>query len=143
MLLYTSQIGLFSICTTLSLSTLLIVYSVNFLQVLQPATRRKVKIVGRNYHKYLSECLVSIPPFLGGDCACPKCSNIGTTTVHPDVEEFDSVLPSNNTMELEYAQPVACTSENWERLKRVTLVSLFFCIFIMFNAVSWQTVLHQ
>lgn len=99
-------------------------------QVLKPATQRKVKVVGGNYRTYLSEFLESIPPFLGGDCSCSKCSNICTTEL-PDVE-FDSVLPINNSMELDHI-PAADSNEDWKRLKRVIAVGfLMFCIFIIF-----------
>ncbi|CAH9121343.1 unnamed protein product [Cuscuta epithymum] len=44
------------------------------LQVLRPATRKKVEIIGRNYEEYLSKKLESVPVFLGGNCSCSKCS---------------------------------------------------------------------
>ncbi|XP_060212652.1 uncharacterized protein LOC132640187 [Lycium barbarum] len=45
-----------------------------FLQVLKPATRQKVRIIGRNHLEFLSNHLDSVPPFLGGNCSCSKCS---------------------------------------------------------------------
>lgn len=45
------------------------------LQVLKPATRQKVRIIGRNHLEFLSNNLDAIPPFLGGNCSCSKCSN--------------------------------------------------------------------
>ncbi|XP_059666239.1 uncharacterized protein LOC132312039 [Cornus florida] len=44
-------------------------------QVLRPATQQKLRIVGENYRKVLSEYLQAFPPFLGGKCSCPKCSD--------------------------------------------------------------------
>lgn len=46
-----------------------------FLQVLKPATRQKVRIIGRNHLEFLSNHLDLIPPFLGGNCSCSKCSD--------------------------------------------------------------------
>lgn len=46
-----------------------------FFQVLKPATRQKVRIIGRKHLEFLSNHLDSIPPFLGGNCSCSKCSN--------------------------------------------------------------------
>ncbi|XP_049355046.1 phosphatidylinositol/phosphatidylcholine transfer protein SFH12-like [Solanum verrucosum] len=46
-----------------------------FFQVLKPATRQKVRIIGRNHLEFLSNHLDSIPPFLGGNCSCSKCSD--------------------------------------------------------------------
>lgn len=46
-----------------------------FFQVLKPATRQKVRIIGRNHLEFLSNNLDAIPPFLGGNCSCSKCSN--------------------------------------------------------------------
>ncbi|XP_016502480.1 uncharacterized protein LOC107820671 isoform X1 [Nicotiana tabacum] len=46
-----------------------------FFKVLKPATRQKVRIIGRNHLEFLSKNLDSIPPFLGGSCSCSKCSD--------------------------------------------------------------------
>lgn len=50
-----------------------------FLQVLRPATRKKVEIIGRNYEEYISKKLEWVPSFLGGNCSCSKCSPIQST----------------------------------------------------------------
>uniref|UniRef100_A0A5B7BU34 CRAL-TRIO domain-containing protein n=1 Tax=Davidia involucrata TaxID=16924 RepID=A0A5B7BU34_DAVIN len=44
-------------------------------QVLRPATQQKVRIVGENFQKVLSEYLETFPYFLGGKCPCSKCSD--------------------------------------------------------------------
>eukprot|EP00262_Sarcandra_glabra_P017110 TRINITY_DN5761_c0_g1_i1.p1 TRINITY_DN5761_c0_g1~~TRINITY_DN5761_c0_g1_i1.p1 ORF type:complete len:477 (-),score=53.72 TRINITY_DN5761_c0_g1_i1:77-1507(-) len=44
-----------------------------FIQVLKPTTRQKLHVEGETYQKVLSECLQSIPLFLGGQCKCDKC----------------------------------------------------------------------
>nr|XP_016500993.1 PREDICTED: phosphatidylinositol/phosphatidylcholine transfer protein SFH12-like isoform X2 [Nicotiana tabacum] len=46
-----------------------------FFKVLKPATRQKVRIIGRNHLEFLSKNLDSIPSFLGGSCVCSKCSD--------------------------------------------------------------------
>lgn len=43
-------------------------------QVLKPATRQKLRIIGENYQEVLSEFLQSLPLFLGGMCSCSNCS---------------------------------------------------------------------
>lgn len=43
--------------------------------MLKPSTRQKVRIIGRNHLEFLSNHLNSIPPFLGGNCSCSKCSD--------------------------------------------------------------------
>lgn len=43
-------------------------------QVLKPATRKKLRTIGRNYKDILAEFLQSAPSFLGGSCRCSKCS---------------------------------------------------------------------
>ncbi|GLU11639.1 hypothetical protein SLE2022_283720 [Rubroshorea leprosula] len=48
-----------------------------FIQVLKPITRKKLKIEGEMYHKVLSEYLLTLPSYLGGDCTCTKCSASG------------------------------------------------------------------
>ncbi|XP_019448640.1 PREDICTED: uncharacterized protein LOC109351598 isoform X1 [Lupinus angustifolius] len=48
-----------------------------FIQVLKPATRKKLKIHGDMYHKVLHDNLPTLPSYLGGSCTCMKCSKIG------------------------------------------------------------------
>lgn len=55
-----------------------------FFQVLKPATRQKVRIIGRNHLEFLPNYLDSIPPFLGGNCSCSKCSNQSNAEVKSD-----------------------------------------------------------
>lgn len=48
-----------------------------FIQVLKPATRKKLKLVGEMYQKVLSDNLPTLPSYLGGSCTCMKCAKIG------------------------------------------------------------------
>ncbi|KAJ0558355.1 putative CRAL-TRIO lipid binding domain-containing protein [Helianthus annuus] len=48
-------------------------------QVLKPRTRRKLMIVGEDYRAVLSRYFEDLPPFLGGNCSCSKCSNEAET----------------------------------------------------------------
>lgn len=43
-------------------------------QVLKPATRQKLMILGDNYEEVLTELLHTLPLFLGGTCSCSNCS---------------------------------------------------------------------
>ncbi|PSR93094.1 CRAL-TRIO domain-containing protein [Actinidia chinensis var. chinensis] len=44
-------------------------------QVMRPTTQQKLRIIGGNYQKILSEYLQTLPSFLGGKCSCLKCSD--------------------------------------------------------------------
>ncbi|PHU18522.1 hypothetical protein BC332_14217 [Capsicum chinense] len=79
-----------------------------FFQVLKPATRQKVRIIGRNHLEFLSNHLDSIPPFLGGNCSCSKCSELSNaegksneaTKTHPTpdhVNRSDKVTQTGPT----------------------------------------------
>uniref|UniRef100_A0A7N0TMH4 CRAL-TRIO domain-containing protein n=1 Tax=Kalanchoe fedtschenkoi TaxID=63787 RepID=A0A7N0TMH4_KALFE len=46
-------------------------------QVLKPVTRKKLRILGDDYKKVLSDYLETLPNFLGGHCNCSKCSMVG------------------------------------------------------------------
>lgn len=48
-----------------------------FLQVLKPATKKKLKIEGEMYKKVLFDNLSTVPSYLGGSCTCVKCSKMG------------------------------------------------------------------
>lgn len=43
------------------------------MQVLKPATRKKLKIIGDNYQEVVTEFLQTLPLFLGGTCSCVNC----------------------------------------------------------------------
>ncbi|KAL0408017.1 UNVERIFIED_CONTAM: hypothetical protein Sradi_1736100 [Sesamum radiatum] len=45
-----------------------------FIQVLKPATKQKLRIEGEAYRKVLSECLQTLPSYLGGLCTCERCA---------------------------------------------------------------------
>ncbi|XP_050368143.1 uncharacterized protein LOC126786379 isoform X1 [Argentina anserina] len=60
------------------LPPMLRVIAQTFIQVLKPYTREKLRIEGKMYHKILSECLESLPSYLGGKCLCKICSDIIT-----------------------------------------------------------------
>nr|GEW02713.1 CRAL-TRIO domain-containing protein [Tanacetum cinerariifolium] len=62
-----------------------------FIQVLKPATRQKLKIVGRMYQNDLLEYLQTFPSYLGGECACSRCSRLSNShTQIPHMNEFIS-----------------------------------------------------
>ncbi|KAE9585715.1 hypothetical protein Lal_00009970 [Lupinus albus] len=48
-----------------------------FIEVLEPATRNKLKIEGHMYQKVLSDYLLTLPSYLSGSCTCMKCSEFG------------------------------------------------------------------
>ncbi|KAJ0911642.1 putative CRAL-TRIO lipid binding domain-containing protein [Helianthus annuus] len=60
-----------------------------FIQVLRPATRQKLKIVGRAYKTTLSEYLQTFPSYLGGECACSRCSKLSNS--HRQLPQFDEI----------------------------------------------------
>lgn len=50
-------------------------------QVLKPATRKKLRIIGDNYQEVVTEFLQTLPLFLGGTCSCInclRCSNVSS-----------------------------------------------------------------
>lgn len=58
-----------------------------FIQVLKPATRQKLKIVGRMYKNDLSEYLQTFPSYLGGECECFRCVKLSSS--HMQLPQFD------------------------------------------------------
>ncbi|PNY09224.1 sec14 cytosolic factor [Trifolium pratense] len=47
-----------------------------FIQVIKPATKKKLKIEGEMYKKLLYDYLPTLPLYLGGRCTCEKCSKM-------------------------------------------------------------------
>ncbi|KAI3507773.1 hypothetical protein L1887_22767 [Cichorium endivia] len=71
-----------------------------FIQVLKPATRKKLKIVGRMYRNALSEYLNSLPSYLGGECTCSKCEKLSNSSIqHPRFNEISRNTDLNTVRE--------------------------------------------
>ncbi|MED6120850.1 hypothetical protein PIB30_024875 [Stylosanthes scabra] len=49
----------------------------SFIQSLEPATQKKLKLEGKMYHKVLSDNFPALPSYLGGCCTCSECSEVG------------------------------------------------------------------
>ncbi|KAK4376018.1 hypothetical protein RND71_006695 [Anisodus tanguticus] len=53
-----------------------------FVQVFKPVTRQKLRFEGELYQKVLSECLQTLPSYLGGQCTCSRCASFDMTKMH-------------------------------------------------------------
>ncbi|KAK2382527.1 Sec14p phosphatidylinositol transfer family protein [Trifolium repens] len=105
-----------------------------FIQVIKPATKKKLKIEGEMYKKVLYDNLPTLPLYLGGCCTCEKCSKMvnrnmvqphetGTTSSRivrkddiSDSEDSPSLHPS---IVLEDHQ-----NNNYDQLLRTAVISL-------------------
>nr|XP_011461242.1 PREDICTED: SEC14-like protein 5 [Fragaria vesca subsp. vesca] len=125
------------------LPPMLRVIAQTFIQVLKPYTREKLRIEGKMYQRILSECLETLPSFLGGKCLCKICSDINTRDMQqPCINDImkrelrTSVCEDGN-----FRSPSSiCESEvepdyNCDRLLRTAIVSiLMFWILVAFIA---------
>ena len=59
-------------------------------QVLKPTTRQKLRFEGEMYQKVLSEYLQTVPSYLGGKCACTKCSKLNSCNMQPPSRHEES-----------------------------------------------------
>ncbi|KAL7150506.1 hypothetical protein ABFS83_05G117100 [Erythranthe nasuta] len=55
------------------------------IQVLKPATKKKLRIEGGAYQKVLSECFQTLPSYLGGQCTCTRCTKFDTDESLPQI----------------------------------------------------------
>ncbi|KAG9159134.1 hypothetical protein Leryth_024255 [Lithospermum erythrorhizon] len=99
-------------------------------QVLKPATRKKLKTIGRNYEEFLSNFLPSAPSFLGGCCRCSKCSD------SEDLQVADDEISENPNRDLAEISYVDRTVETDGRLGNdkdvsVKLVFIFTLISLL------------
>lgn len=62
------------------------------LQILKPTTRKKVKIEGEMFRKVLSECLQTLPSYLGGNCTCMRCLKISNHDALPPLAKETNVM---------------------------------------------------
>ena len=101
--------------------------------MLRPGTRQKLRILGDNYLKVLSEYLQTLPFFLGGDCSCPKCSkltNEDDNVAQPSVEvEADSALAPLIAYQAEDVESIKCRRV----VKTIVLSLLVMLLSIMFT----------
>ncbi|XP_062015830.1 uncharacterized protein LOC133732317 [Rosa rugosa] len=125
------------------LPPMLRVIAQTFIQVLKPYTREKLRIEGNMYRKILSECLETLPSYLGGKCLCRICSDINTKDMQQprtndimkrelrvSVCEGGSLHSPDPTCETE-VEP----NHNCDQLLRTAIVSiLMFWILIAFIA---------
>ncbi|XP_042512544.1 phosphatidylinositol/phosphatidylcholine transfer protein SFH2-like [Macadamia integrifolia] len=66
-------------------------------QILRPATRKKLRIEGDTYQKILSEYLRTFPSFLGGKCKCARCSTVGICDSPANMDTDNSESSGNST----------------------------------------------
>ncbi|KAA3456731.1 phosphatidylinositol/phosphatidylcholine transfer protein SFH11-like [Gossypium australe] len=72
-----------------------------FIQVLKPTTRKKLKIGGEMYRKILLENLQTLPSYLGGDCRCTKCLNIGMDVKRPRTDQLNKLQTNEGVSDSE------------------------------------------
>lgn len=110
-------------------------------QVLKPATKRKLRFEGDSFKKTLAEFLQVVPAFLGGKCRCPQCEKPRDSSViqagegsksQPHLASIDGVSPGTDFDfdEEEISSPYSC-----ENAIRAAIIGLLMvCIFIAFLA---------
>ncbi|XP_048494881.1 uncharacterized protein LOC104887023 isoform X1 [Beta vulgaris subsp. vulgaris] len=96
-------------------------------QVLRPGTRRKLRILGEDYQKVLSEHLQVLPSLLGGDCSCPKCAkfmgkdnNVVGPSLQTEVENLPSLHSAYHAHEFKY---IKC-----DRIWKSTVIALLLLL---------------
>ncbi|KAL0912024.1 hypothetical protein M5K25_017965 [Dendrobium thyrsiflorum] len=67
-----------------------------FIQILRPATREKLRILGKKNHKFLSEFLRTVPAFLGSDCECSRCRMLSANNTSGLIQEISEGESSGN-----------------------------------------------
>ncbi|MBA0850948.1 hypothetical protein Goshw_010010 [Gossypium schwendimanii] len=102
-----------------------------FIQVLKPTTRKKLKIGGETYRKILLENLQTLPSYLGGDCRCTKCLNIGMDVKRPRMDQLnklqtnEGVSDSEDTSELDLiCQDDIDPSWSYDQVLRTAIIGL-------------------
>lgn len=114
-----------------------------FIQVLKPITRKKLKIVGEMYQKFLSEYLQTLPSYLGGKCTCTTCSNIRNCYMQQPltnkINKIEPIAVVNDDDELAEPNPADETdihpNGNYDQVLRTAIISiLMLWVFIAFIA---------
>ncbi|MCE3051448.1 hypothetical protein HAX54_049862 [Datura stramonium] len=109
-----------------------------FVQVFKPVTRQKLRFEGEMYQKVLSECLQTLPSYLGGLCTCSRCASFDISKMHStrnDHQETAITEIINNSLDLTSlhsgGQTDIQTNYNCDQvLRKAVLGVLLFWVFI-------------
>lgn len=115
---------------------------VSFPQVLKPATKEKLRIVGETYLKVLSECLQTLPSYLGGQCTCTRCANprmeIVQQSYYVEPNTAESAADNSSTEDLpslppSYPDDILVDSNHCMQVLRTAIIGiLIFWVLITF-----------
>uniref|UniRef100_A0A2P2K3P1 Uncharacterized protein n=1 Tax=Rhizophora mucronata TaxID=61149 RepID=A0A2P2K3P1_RHIMU len=101
----------------------------DFLQILKPVTRKKLRIEGNMYHRVLSEYLQALPLYLGGNCACKICTNVSIHVMQQPqtVNMISNVEPGDHVSDDEDMSSL-CTNvipnDNWDHKLRTAVIGI-------------------
>ena len=105
--------------------------------MLKPVTRKKLKIEGEMYRNVLSEYLQTVPSYLGGECTCEICSEMGKVRQSRPRNETirgstESVYEGDNPPSLSSTYETAVgMNGNCDQVVRTAMISiLIFWIFL-------------
>ncbi|XP_021771085.1 uncharacterized protein LOC110735200 isoform X2 [Chenopodium quinoa] len=108
-------------------------------QVLRPGTRRKLRILGEDYQKVLSEYLQALPSFLGGDCSCPRCSDsIGkeSNAVGPVIEYEAENVSSHPAYRADDFESIKCDKVLKSIIIGLLLLLLYIVLTVRFHSLE-------
>nr|GLL43030.1 uncharacterized protein LOC109193128 [Ipomoea trifida] len=112
-----------------------------FVQVFKPVTRQKLRFLGDTYKNVLSECIETLPSYLGGSCTCLRCDihkMRDDLYIHEDMPEtgadskHDDDLPSALSGEQTYA-PYGARS--LDEMLRMAIVGVLI-IWVLFASIA-------
>lgn len=93
-----------------------------FIQVLKPATRQKLKIIGRMYKNALGEYLQMLPLYLGGECGCCRCVKVGNLGL--EISGFKEGLNVDSERSEGGFERIGDVNEGCERVLRSAVVGI-------------------
>ncbi|WCJ41194.1 SEC14 cytosolic factor family protein / phosphoglyceride transfer family protein [Euphorbia peplus] len=112
-----------------------------FIQVLKPATRKKLRIEGSRYHQVICEYLQTLPAYLGGICECKICLKTSTRVRRVnEIRRIESAEDLNDGEDLlSPSQADYPLNETWDHLVRTAVIGvLMVWIFIAVLAVLYD-----
>ncbi|KAK1409482.1 hypothetical protein QVD17_36008 [Tagetes erecta] len=105
------------------------VISQTLFQVLTPRTQQKLMIVGEDYQDVLSRYFEKLPPFLGGNCSCPKCANeMGTVGEKTHIDLRDNHQNGTSSGSELYVSSSLDTNRDHVKIAAVGGLMVWVCI---------------